>query len=98
MKIGADLTLGLILLSIAAGFCLSALVTIALWMYAPQILLGHEPVVGAGSLEDVFVGAARWFMVLGAIFSPIAGLALWKTARADVSKTKPGGWWPGKKN
>jgi len=87
----------LILLSLAIGFGASTLVTLALSVYAPQIFTGHGP--GSAASQDGLAGAAGCFLVLGSIFSLIAGRVLWKFIGTDGSaKTKPGGWWPGPKN
>jgi len=91
------LALSLIPLSLAIGLSASALVTFALSVYAPQIFTGHGP--GSAASQDGLASAAGCFLVLGSIFSLIAGRALWKFIATDGSaKTKPGGWWPGPKN
>jgi len=72
-------------------------VTFALSVYAPHIFTGDGP--GSAASQDGLGGAAVCFLVLGSIFSLIAGRALWKFIGTDGSaKTKPGGWWPGPKN
>jgi hypothetical protein len=87
----------LIQLSLAIGFCASTLVTFALSAYAPQIFTGGGP--GSAASQDGLAGAAVCFLILGSIFSLIAGRALWKFIGTDGSaKPKPGGWWPGPKN
>jgi hypothetical protein len=95
VKRGFGLALGL--MSLAIGFGASALVTFALSVYAPQIFTGFQPVSAAS--QDSLAGEAVCFLVLGLIFSLIAGRALWKFMGTDSpAKTKPGGWWPGQKN
>ena len=97
MRTGTILALGLIPLSLAIGFCASALVIFALSAIAPQIFTGHGP--GSAASQDGLFWAALCFLVLGSIFSLIAGRAFWKFMGMDNSaKTKPGGWWPGPKN
>jgi len=97
MKRGSGLALSLMPLSLGIGFCASALVTLALSAYAPQIFTGHGP--GSAASQDGLAGVAACFLVLGAIFALIAGRALWKFIGTDGSaRTKPGGWWPGQKN
>jgi len=97
VKRGFGLTLGMIPLSLAAGFCAGGLVTLALLVFAPQIFTGFQPVSAAS--QDSLAGEAVCFLVLGLIFSLIAGRALWKFMRTDgPAKPKSGGWWPGKKN
>ena len=97
MRHETGLALSLILLSLIIGFCASALVTLALSAYTPQIFTGSGP--GSGASQDGLAGAAVCLLVLGSIFSIIAWRALWRFLGTDGSaKTKPGGWWPGPKN
>ena len=95
MNVGAKFGIMHSLFSLGFGFVASALSVIALYFFAPQVLIqlgGGD--MGAGSLEDGMKGVVIAFFGLGILLTVVMALILAALIKRK-SKDKPSdGWWP----